>query len=154
MEKTKVSNKTKPIAADQPSSVSMNSKSPIMSLKTTTENNIDDFLYTSPIFKTVISTTNQNKKSSFNRDSNDISNPDIETKIETPCLSLASENKCETPKILVIDTFIDKLTEGNETVVAADSQTDDSIRIILPKDIESRSLQSIDVLRFDGDRSK
>ena len=34
---------------------------------------------------------------------------------------------------------------------AADSQTDDSIRIILQKDIESCSFSPIDVLRFDGD---
>ena len=46
------------------------------------------------------------------------------------------------------------LAEGKETVVAADSQTDDSIRIILQKDIESRSLPPIDILRFDGDPSK
>ena len=154
MEKIKVSTKTKPVATDQPSSVSMNSKSPIVPLKTTTQNNIDDFLYTSPIFKTVNPTTKQNKSSSFTRYSNDIWNPDIETKIETSCLSLASENKCQTPKIVVIDAFIDELIEGKETVVAADSQADDSIRIILQKDIESRSLEPIDVLRFDGDCSK
>ena len=66
-------------------------------------------------------------------------------------LSLASEIKCE---IVDIDAFIDELIECKETVAAADSQTDDSIRIILKKDIESRSLPPIDVLRFDGDPSK
>ena len=125
-----------------------------MPLKTTTQNNIDDFLYTSPKFKTVIPITNQNKQSLFTRDSNNISNPDIEKITQTPCLSLASENKCETSKIVAIDAFIDELIEGKETVVAADSQTDDSIRIILQKDIESRSLPPIDILRFDGDPSK
>ena len=66
-------------------------------------------------------------------------------------LSLASEIKCE---IVAIDAFIDELIECKETVAAADSQTDDSIRIILKKDIESRSLPPIDVLRFNGDPSK
>ena len=69
-------------------------------------------------------------------------------------LSLASEIKCEITKIVAIDAFIDELIECKETVAAADSQTDDSIRIILKKDIESRSLPPIDVLRFNGDPSK
>ena len=55
-------------------------------------------------------------------DLNSISNPDIETIIQTSCLSLPSENKCETPKIVAIDAFIDELIEAKETVVAADSQ--------------------------------
>ena len=46
------------------------------------------------------------------------------------------------------------LIEGKETVVAADSKTEDSIRIILQKVIESCSLPPIDVLRFDSDSSK
>ena len=125
-----------------------------MPLKITTWRNIDDFLYTSPKFKTVIPITNQNKQPSFTWDSNGISNPDIETIIQTPCLSLASETKCEITKIVAIDAFIDELIEGKETVVAADSQADYSIRIILQKDIEFRSLPPIDVLRVDGDPSK
>ena len=44
--------------------------------------------------------------------------------------------------------------EDKETVVAADSQTDESIRIILQKDIEFRRLPPIDVLRFAGNLSK
>ena len=98
--------------------------------------------------------TNQNNQLSFTWDSDNISNPDIETIIQTPCLSLAWENKCETPKIADIDALIDELIESKETVLATDSHTDDSIRIILQKDIESRSLPPIDVLRFDGHPSK
>ena len=45
--------------------------------------------------------------------------------------------------------------EGENTVVAAASQTEDSIRINLQqKDVESRTLPPIDVLRFDGDPRK
>ena len=120
LQKIAVYTKTKPVAAIQSSSVPTNSKPPIVPLKTSTQNNIDDFPYTSPKFKTVIPITNQNKQSSFTRDSNNISNPDIETITQTPCLSLASENKCETSKIVAIDAFIDELIEGR------DSQTDDS----------------------------
>ena len=47
-----------------------------------------------------------------------------------------------------------ELIESKETVVAADSQTDDSIRIILQKDIEYCSLPPVYVPRFDGDPSK
>ena len=90
-----------------------------MSLETITQNNIDDFRYTSPEFKTVIPIANQNKQSSFTRDLN-ISNPDIETIIQTACLSLASENKWGTPKIVATDGFIDELIEGKETAVATD----------------------------------
>ena len=108
-------------------------------LKKTTQNNIDDFSYISTKFKTAIFITNQNKQSSFTPDSNNISNPDIETINQTPCLPLASENKSETSKIVAIDAFIDELIEGKETVFASESQTDDSIRIILQNDIESRS---------------
>ena len=110
LEKIEVYTKTKPVAANQPSSVPTNSKPPIVPLKTTTQNNIDNFPYTSPKFK-IIPITNQNKQSSFTRDSNDISNPDLETIIQTPFLSLALENKCETPKIVAIDAFIDELIE-------------------------------------------
>ena len=68
---------------------------------------------------TVIPIANQNKQSSFTRDLN-ISNPDIETIIQTTCLSLALENKWETPKIVATDGFIDELIQGKETVVATD----------------------------------
>ena len=44
--------------------------------------------------------------------------------------------------------------EDKETVVAGDSQTDDSIRIILQNDIESRRLPPIDAFRFVGNLSK
>ena len=54
----------------------------------------------------------------------------------------------------LIESYMASLAEGKETVVAADSQTDDSIRIILQKDIDFRSLPPIDILRFDGDPSK
>ena len=135
-EKIEFCTKSKPVAENQLSSVPANSKPPIVSLKTTTENNIDDFPYTSPKFKTVISITNQNKQPSFIPDSNNISNPDIETINQTPCLSLASENKSETSKIVAIEAFIDESIGGKETVVATDSEADDSIRIIFQKDIE------------------
>ena len=154
MEKIEVYTKTKQVPANQPSSDPTNPKPPIIPLKTTPQNNIDDFPYTSPKFKTAMPITNQNNQLSFTWDSDNISNPDIETIIQTPCLSSASENKCETPKIADIDALIDELIESKETVLAADSHTDDSIRIILQKDIESRSLPPIDVLRFDGDPSK
>ena len=49
---------------------------------------------------------------------------------------------------------MDELIEGKERVVATDSQTDNSIRIILQKDIESGTLPPIDVIRFDEDPSK
>ena len=39
----------------------------------------------------------------------------------------------------LIESNMASLAEGKETVVPADSQTDDSIRIILQKDIESHS---------------
>ena len=119
MEKIEVYTKSKPVAANQPSSFPTNSKPPIVSLETITQNNIDDFLYTSPELKTVIPIANQNKQSSFTRDLN-ISNPDIETIIQTACLSLASENKWGTPKIVATDGFIDELIEGKETAVATD----------------------------------
>ena len=44
--------------------------------------------------------------------------------------------------------------EGKETVVSGDSQTDDSIRGISQKDIESGHLPPIDVFRFVGNLSK
>ena len=44
--------------------------------------------------------------------------------------------------------------EGKETVVSGDSQTDDSIRRILQKDIESGRFPPIDVFRFVGNLSK
>ena len=78
-EKIEFCTKSKPVAENQLSSVPVNSKPPIVSSKTTTQNNIDDFPYTSPKFKTVIFITNQNKQPSFIPDSNNISNPDIET---------------------------------------------------------------------------
>ena len=135
-EKIEFCTKSKPVAENQLSSVPANSKPPIVSSKTTTQNNIDDFPYTSPKFKTVIFITNQNKQPSFIPDSNNISNPDIETINQTPCLSLASENKSETSEIVAIEAFIDESIGGKETVVATDSEADDSIRIIFQKDIE------------------
>ena len=140
--------KSKTVASNQPSRIPTDSAPPIIPLKTFNQNN------TSPKFKTTIPITSQNKQSLFTLDSNNISNPHIETINPTPCLSLASENKSETYKIVAIDAFIDELIEGKETVVAADSQTDDSNRIILQKDIEPRSLPPIVVLRCDGDSSK
>ena len=154
MEKIEAYTKTKLVSANQSSSVPTYLKPPIVPLKTTTQKNIDDFLCTSPKFNTVIPITNQNKQSSFTEDSNNISNPGIETIIQASCLSLASENTCETPKIVATDAFIDELIEGKEAVAAVDSQTEDSIKIILQKDIESHSLPPIDALRFDGDPSK
>ena len=131
--KIEVYTKTKPVAANKPSSIPTYSKLPTVPLKTPIQNTLHNFLYTAPKSKKVISIPNQNKLSSFTQHSNNISNPDIETIIHTPCSSLASENKCETPRVVAIDAFIDELIEGKEMVVAADSQTDDSIRIILQK---------------------
>ena len=128
MEKIEAYTKTKPVSANQSSSVPTNSKPPIVPLKTTTQKNIGDFMCTSPKFKTVIPITNQNKQSSFTQDLNNISNPGIKTIVQAPCLTLASENKCETPKIVAIDAFIDELIEGKEAVATVDCQTEDSIR--------------------------
>ena len=49
---------------------------------------------------------------------------------------MASENKSETSEIVAIEAFIDESIGGKETVVATDSEADDSIRIIFQKDIE------------------
>ena len=57
-QKIEVYKKTKPIEANPPISVPTNSKPPIVPLKTTTQNNIDDFPYTSSKFKAIISITN------------------------------------------------------------------------------------------------
>ena len=59
--KIEVCTTSKPVATNQPSSVPTNSKPPIVPLKTITQNSTDDFLYTSPKFKSVIPITNQNK---------------------------------------------------------------------------------------------
>ena len=154
MEKIEVDTTSKPAAADQPSSVPTNSKPPIAPLKKPTQNNKDDFSYISTKFKPVISIKNQNKQSSFTPDSNNVSNPDIEIINQTRCLPLASENKSETSKTVAIDALIDELIEGKETIFAAERQTDDSVRIILQNNIESRSLLPFHVLRFDGNPSK
>ena len=154
MEKIEVYSKSKPVASNQPSSFPNNSKPPMVSLKVTTQNNIDDFPYTSPTFKTVISITSQKKQLSFTRDWNNILNSNIEAIIQTPCLSLASENKCKTRKLVVINAYIGELIEGKETVAGKVNPTDYSTRIILQKVMESRSLPPIDVLRLDGGPSK
>ena len=54
LEKLEVYTTGKSVGANQPSSVPTDSKPPVVLLKTTTQNNIDDFLYTSPKYKTVI----------------------------------------------------------------------------------------------------
>ena len=84
LKKIEVYTKTKPVAANEPSSVPTYSKLPIAPLKTTIQKTLDDFLYTTPKSKTVISITDQNKQSSFTEDSSNVSNPDI--KINAKCL--------------------------------------------------------------------
>ena len=53
LEKNEIYTKNKPVASIQPSTVSTNFKPPILSLKTTAQNNIDDFSFTSWKFKTM-----------------------------------------------------------------------------------------------------
>ena len=86
-----------------------------MPLKTTTQK-------TQMIFRVLVPNLKQLFLSQIkiSSDHSNISNPDTKTIIQTPCLSLASENNCETPTIVAIDAFIDELIEGKETVVAAE----------------------------------
>ena len=83
------------------SSILTNSKLPIVPLETTNQKTQMIFCVLVPNLKQLF--PSQIKISS---DHSNISNPDTKTIIQTPCLSLASENKCETPKIVAIDAFI------------------------------------------------
>ena len=60
LEKIRVYTTTKQVTENQPSSVPTNSKPPTVPLKITTQNNVDDFPYTSPKFNLVIFITNRN----------------------------------------------------------------------------------------------
>ena len=121
--------KTKVVASNQTNSVFANLKLLTWSLKTITQNKKDDFPYTGPKFGTMIPVANQNKQSPFTSALHNISNPNLKTINQTPCLSLASKsnNKSETSIIAATDAFIDKLIRGKETVLTEDSQADDII---------------------------